>query len=219
MPQTPALLRILLRLGTVVLLALCVIWLTRWAYAMTDAGATTHFQIGLLGLLLLAYVVMIALPFVPGVELGLTLMALQGGAIAPMVYLATVLGLMLAYLVGRILPPERIAGGLQDLRLHRAARMVRHIAPLDGQARIDLLVARLPGWLTPLALRHRYILLGLLINLPGNALIGGGGGIGLIAGLSRIYAALPTLLTFLIAVSPIPLLVWAYGMPILPFFK
>lgn len=219
MPQTPALLRVLLRLGIIVVLALGLIWLTHWVFAMTEAGTTTHFRRGLLGLLLLAYVVMIALPFVPGVELGLALMALQGGVIAPLVYLATVLGLALAYLAGRLLPPERIAVGLQDLRLTRAAGMVRHVAPLNGQSRVDLLVARLPGSLTPFALRHRYILLGLLINLPGNALIGGGGGIGLIAGLSRIYAPWLTLLTFLIAVSPIPLLVWAYGMPVLPFFK
>ena len=79
--------------------------------------------------------------------------------------------------------------------------------------------SRLPPWLALIDLRSRYILLAVLINLPGNSLIGGGGGIGLLAGLSRIYAPLATVLTFLIAVSPIPLLVWIYGMPILPFFK
>ncbi|KKL56965.1 hypothetical protein LCGC14_2240120, partial [marine sediment metagenome] len=45
------------------------------------------------------------------------------------------------------------------------------------------------------------------------ALIGGGGGICLMAGLSRMFAALPVLVTLAVAVAPVPLVVWFYGMP------
>ena len=219
-PLTGAILRLALRLAAVGLLAIGVLWLTQWCMqktAMMQGGGQVW--TGLIVLLLLVYALMIAVPFVPGIELGLALMALQGGTVAPWVYLATVVGLTLAYGVGAKLPPDRIAGVLGDLRLTRAAAMVRAVAPLEPQARIELLAARLPPWLAPLDLRSRYILLAVLINLPGNSLIGGGGGIGLLAGLSRIYTPLATVLTFVIAVSPIPLLVWIYGMPILPFFK
>jgi hypothetical protein len=49
------------------------------------------------------------------------------------------------------------------------------------------------------------------VNTPGNAVIGGGGGIMLLAGLSGIFAPLPTALSIMIAVSPVPLAVALLG--------
>ena len=206
-----------------IVLVLCVAWavhlVAQWAMLET-ASLTTgdHLQVGLIIGLLLAYALMIAIPFVPGIELGLSLLVLEGGYVAPWVWLATVIGLSLAFTAGRLVPPDRIGRGLRSVRLMRAAGLVDALAPLETQGRIDLLCARLPGWLAPLVLRYRFGVLAVLINLPGNALIGGGGGIGLIAGLSRIYAPLWTLATFAIATSPIPLLFWLYGAPVLSLF-
>ena len=76
-----------------------------------------------------AYVVLMAIPFVPGAEIGLTLLTAMGGALAPLIYLATAASLMIAYLVGRLLPPKLLQRGLTGLGLKRAATIVQ-----DGSA-------------------------------------------------------------------------------------
>lgn len=59
----------------------------------------------------------------------------------------------------------------------------------------------------PRLLRHRYLALAVALNLPGNTLLGGGGGIALMAGLSGLYPMPAYLTTVAIAVAPVPLLV------------
>jgi len=49
------------------------------------------------------------------------------------------------------------------------------------------------------------------LNIPGNYVIGGGGGIALIAGVSRVYSIPGFLLTILLAVAPVPLAVVVFG--------
>ena len=222
--ESPALMpRHPLKVAIRIALVLCVAWaihlLARWAMLETASlTAGDHLQLGLILTLLAAYAIMIAIPFVPGIELGLSLLVLEGGYVAPWVWLATVIGLSLAYAAGRLIAPEQIGRGLRSVRLNRAAELVDSLAPLDLRARVDLFSARLPGWLAPVLVRYRYGALAVLINLPGNALIGGGGGIGMMTGLSGIYAPLWTLATFAIATSPIPLLFWLYGAPVLSVF-
>ncbi len=153
-----------------------------------------------------AYIVLMAIPFVPGAEIGLTLLAVLGGAIAPLVYLATATSLMLAYFIGRLLPASLLHRGLSSLGLTRAAEFVEEAArmsPEDFQFRLTSVSA--PRILKPL-IRFRYVALALAINMPGNVLLGGGGGIAMMAGLSRFFEPLPFLLTILIAVLPVPLL-------------
>ena len=168
-------------------------------------------MIGILVLLLLAYAVLIALPFVPGVELGLTLMMIEGAWIAPLIWAATLIGLMLAFSAGLVLPYAALRRSLIDLRLARAAELVASLEPLDGGARLELLRARLPAWLRPIARNYRYVLLAVLINLPGNFVLGGGGGILLLAGCSRIFSFVATLATVALAVAPVPVIVYALG--------
>ena len=55
-------------------------------------------------------------------------------------------------------------------------------------------------------MRNRYVVLALLFNMPGNSVLGGGGGIAFIAGLSGRYRFWAYLLSVLIAVAPFPLL-------------
>lgn len=152
------------------------------------------------------YIVLMAIPFVPGAEIGLTLLAILGGAIAPLVYLATAASLMIAYLIGRLLPPELLQRGLSGLGLMRAAQFVEEAAAMtDEQLQQKLTSPTGPKFLNAL-LKHRYIALILAVNMPGNVVIGGGGGIAMMAGLSRLFDPLPFLLTVLIAVLPVPLL-------------
>jgi hypothetical protein len=54
-------------------------------------------------------------------------------------------------------------------------------------------------------------MLAVLVNMPGNAFIGGGGGIFFTAGLSRLFLPTQTVLTIVFAVAPVPLAVWAFG--------
>ncbi len=206
----------LARIAIILGLVWCLYTLSGWVMAQThalDSGA--QLRVGLLVLLLLAYALLIAVPFVPGIEIGLSLLMLGGDRVAPFVYLATIAGLMLAYGVGQRVAPGLVARWLDDLGLRRASGAVARLGRLTPQQRIDTLRLRLPARLAPHLLRFRHILLALLINLPGNAVIGGGGGICLLAGMSRLYAPAPMLLTLALAVAPVPLLIWAIGRPLI----
>lgn len=153
-----------------------------------------------------AYVVLMAIPFIPGAEIGLTLLTAFGGAIAPLVYLATVASLMIAYLFGRLLPPTLLQNVLTKFGLNNAALFVKKSAAMtDENLRQYLATTPSPRFLLPLH-RYRYVALALTINMPGNVLIGGGGGIAMMAGLCRLFEPLPFLLTIVIAVLPIPLM-------------
>jgi len=166
-------------------------------------------------LILLGYAILIALPFVPGVEVGLSLIMLEGPPVVPFVYAASVLGLSLAYLSGRFMPPRWIRRLLSDLHLKRAAALFERVEPLPAAERLSLLYERLPGWLGRRILHWRYAVLAVLVNLPGTMIIGGGGGIAMVAGLSRLFTPTATIVTFLIAVSPVPLGIWFFGIGLL----
>jgi hypothetical protein len=59
--------------------------------------------------------------------------------------------------------------------------------------------------------RHRYVALAVLINVPGNAVIGGGGGLAFAAGMSGVFSIPAFLITVAIAVLPVPLAIYAFG--------
>ena len=182
-----------------------------WATAQAEAATSQGLMIGVFLALLLAYALLIAVPFMPGIEVGVSLLMLKGAAIAPMVYAATVLGLTIAFIIGRFLPHRWLRNLLHDLRLRRVAGLVERLEPLTGEARLALLGERLPRRLRPLLRSGRYVTLALLLNLPGNALIGGGGGIAFIAGFSRLFRPALTILVMALAVLPVPLMVFLGG--------
>ena len=101
------------------------------------------------------------------------------------------------------------------LRLRRAEQLLKRIEPLGSEERLRFLLNKAPGAALPFLLRHRYVALAVAINLPGNFLIGGGGGIALVAGLSRLFSFGGFLLTIAIAVAPVPLLIALFGKDIL----
>ena len=65
------------------------------------------------------YVLLLSLPFVPGVELGVLLMCVFGKEGIVFVYFATVAGLSLAFLLGRLLPKDWAESRLQKLGFSR----------------------------------------------------------------------------------------------------
>tara|TARA_R110002094_G_scaffold111754_1_gene108492 strand:- start:276 stop:596 length:321 start_codon:yes stop_codon:yes gene_type:complete len=99
--------------------------------------------------------------------------------------------------------------------LRRACAFLENIEHLGQRERIALIQSRMPDWLGPRVVRYRYFVVAVALNVPGNALIGGGGGIALTAGLSRVFSTAATLLTIIVAVSPVALAVYVFGAGIL----
>lgn len=161
-----------------------------------------------------AYVALLALPFVPGAEIGLAMLAAFGPGIAPLIYVATVAAMMLAYTVGRFLPIAALERLLSLLRMRRAAALVGRAGPLSGDARLAMLLQGQSARILKLAVRHRYLALALAVNTPGNSIIGGGGGIMMMAGICGIFSPLATFATVALAVSPVPLAVMFLGLRI-----
>jgi len=160
---------------------------------------------------LVAYVALMAVPFVPGAEIGIALLTAYGAAMAPVIYGATVLALGLAFALGRLLPTGVLIRLLWFFGLKRAAALVARAAELPRSRRVDVLLEGASPGLIALGLRHRYVALALLVNVPGNMIIGGGGGILMLAGLSRLFAPVPTMACMAIGVSPVPLTVFLSG--------
>ena len=156
---------------------------------------------------MLLYVLTAAIPFVPGAEIGFALLLLFGKPVVPLVYGGMVLALLLAFLCARTLPPEFVARAFRWLRLERAAGLIDQISAIPRKKRIDFLMQRAPGKWSKALLRNRYVALGLIINVPGNSLIGGGGGIAFIAALSGAYTFWGFAMVVALAVAPVPLVI------------
>ena len=63
-----------------------------------DAGLSSGVWFGVAALVV--YALLLAIPFVPGVEIGIALLIMQGPAIAPFVHAATVAGLLISFAIG-----------------------------------------------------------------------------------------------------------------------
>src|SRR3546814_18566730 len=86
---------------------------------------------------LIVYVLALATPFVPGVEISFAVMLLLGSKGIVAMYLATLLGLSLASAVGRQVPLRSIAAMLRWLRLERADRLVQTMAQLPSDQQLN----------------------------------------------------------------------------------
>ena len=51
----------------------------------------------------------------------------------------------------------------------------------------------------------------LAINLPGNMVLGGGGGLAMMAGMSKIFSVGRYLLLVAVAISPLPIILLIFG--------
>lgn len=153
----------------------------------------------------LIYILLLSLPFVPGVELGILLMCVFGKEGIVFVYFSTVAGLSLAFLMGRRLPKRWIELLLEKLGFPQTCN--------NQSDEIDYMLNNFPFYkkfcqnrLRSLLLKYRYLAIGFSFNMPGNYLIGGGGGISLACGISRNISFKWFLLTVVFAVSLVPLL-------------
>ncbi len=155
---------------------------------------------------LLVFVLAAATPFVPGAEIGFALLLLFGGKASPIVYAGMVGALVLSFCIGRFVPLRFIVQLVSWLRLKRVADLVAEIEAIPIQDRPNLVANKLTSRFAKKMLRNRYALLAILLNMPGNSVLGGGGGLALLAGASRLYSFWPYLISILIAAAPFPLL-------------
>ena len=158
-----------------------------------------------------AYVLLMAIPFVPGVEIGLALMMILGPKIVPLVFGCTIVSLTLAFLIGRLVPEASIVQFLRELHLIRLASFLAEFQGLNAEQRLTRLSAKAPKRWVPWLARHRYLTLMVAINLPGNLVVGGGGGLAMMAGMSRLFSTARYLFSILVAVSPVPVLLLLFG--------
>ena len=162
--------------------------------------------------MLIAYIVLMMLPFVPGIEIGLALMMMLGEQGIVLVYLVTQLSMAGSYLIGKHIPPQRLCGALQFFSLNRAAKLLRDAQQVDCHQRAQWMAKRLDNRLGRALLKRPDIALGVVINLPGNAAIGGAGGIAMLAGMSGLICPKRFLLTIAVATAPVPLFLLASGL-------
>lgn len=151
--------------------------------------------------------ILLGLPFVPSVEMGLMMMAVFGREGAVAAWIATIAGLALAHAAGRYMPAYQVRHWLERHGLLATDRAPGESTMPDLLERLHLSEKkhhRIGAFL----LRHRYLLFAALINMPGNSVLGGGGGIALIGGFTRLYRWPLFLLTVALASLPIPVLVF-----------
>lgn len=157
------------------------------------------------------YTILLAIPFVPGVEIGMMLLAMHGASVVLLVYLCSVTGLSISFAAGRLIPLAAVARLARLFHLERVARYVEDIRGMSLEERLSHLLSNAPHRAIPFLLRHRYIALALALNIPGNSVIGGGGGIALLAGSTRLFSVTGFLVAVAVAVSPVPLGVYILG--------
>ncbi len=195
------------------ILATIAIWLDYWirgelgiaekflAYARGEWGRGVLIGGGIL------YILLLSLPFVPGVELGILLMCVFGKEGIVFVYGSTVAGLSLAFLFGRLIPRRWIDAGLERLQNSRSCST--RSDELEKMADcISAEPAQTASRFKSLVLKYRYLTIAILVNLPGNYILGGGGGISIVCGASRRISWRGFLVTIILAVSPVPIFVY-----------
>jgi hypothetical protein len=152
------------------------------------------------------YLVVLSLPFVPAIELGVLIMALFGQTGVVVAYVATVGGLCLSFAVARLLPASVTSRWMTTLGISHSTSgpdaMLKSV--LGEKSTGSDFGTRVRSGLV----NHRYLMLAACLNLPGNSVIGGGGGIALLCGLSGRFRWTGFVTTILLATAPIPILVF-----------
>ena len=215
---TRLIMRWLLRLGVLAVLVVLAVFLFKWINA-SGAALDKNARFALVIAILLGYALLIAIPFVPAIELAATIVVMRGPEAVPYIYASTLAGLMLAYMIGRFIPDRSLQKIAGDLRLRKLEALLYNIASKTRDERLDLMRDRLPKRIAWLATDYRYLMIAVLINLPGSSLIGGGGGIMMLAAITRVFGAWAIFLTLALAIAPLPVIIYFFDIDILSRFR
>lgn len=142
------------------------------------------------------YALLMSLPFVPGVELGWLIIALFGLPGILTAWAATVIGLSFGYGCGKLLREHRLLRRLEEKR--RWLLQARNENLSAGPRLLRKCLREFE--------RHPYLVILLALNIPGNWIIGGGGGIAWISGSLPRLRFLGFFLTVTVATGIVPAL-------------
>ena len=198
--------RILILTGMLVLLCFFGGWASQYLHHQLLPINTqqTHLVITTL---IFIYAICMILPYLPAIELGLFLLAMLDIPGILMLYLVTVAALSLSYGIGRMVPVSALRALFQFLHFQKASELICSGSECDEKGQIDRFIEHAPKRFIPFLLNHRYCVFAVVINTPGNMIIGGAGGIALMSGMSRMFGTGKFLVTVLVAVSPLPIIV------------
>lgn len=182
-------------------------WLVgSWIIQLANIDAAAMGRPGLVVVAaLLLFVLTSALPFVPGAEIGLMLMICFGKPLVLPVYLCMLTALIIAYLAGRFVPLSAVSHWFALLGLTRASALTTRLANGEAVLRYQCPSGTRQGRIVSMLLKNRFVALMVLLNVPGNSVAGGGGGIAFAAGASGLYSARGFLVAILLAIAPVPL--------------
>jgi hypothetical protein len=169
------------------------------------------------------YTILLAIPGVPGVEIGLLMILMFGGEGAIAVYALTILALNTSFAMGRWLPSVKWVRRWMPNDPHKAhdanavydtnaAQHTDASPPAEQDAKLKLVLqrSRAGRWvlkfMSTRAGLGRYVLVAFLLNMPGNFVLGGGGGIGLLCGLNRQFSWFGFFVMVALAAIPLPVL-------------
>ncbi len=154
----------------------------------------------------IAYMLLLSIPFFPGVELGWLLILLFGKEAVILIYCFTLAGLSLSFFIGRRFEKSWLTSGLDIQSLKR----LFHERTVPVVKRLKSLAPRQFSNFDfeKHFCKYYYIILAILINTPGNTIVGGGGGIAFICGISHNFSWKGFILTIALATAPLPLLLY-----------
>lgn len=206
----PTLLKCLLVVAVIVLLNLGVSWaVEKLEVQVWPEHLELVDRVVMTGVIV--YICLMALPFLPGVEIGFAFMMVLGPKGIALIYICTLIALAIGFGLGRVVPTRLLASFLRWLHLTRAEALLRSFDATPPERRLEFLAEKASTRAASALLKQRYLLLALLLNLPGNTLIGGGGGIAMMAGMSRLYSFPKYVLLIAVAILPGPALVLLSG--------
>lgn len=188
-----------------------------WMFASLRLDAQSASAIPLVWLLVPVFVVYFitsGLPFVPSSEIGFGLLIIFGGEIAPMIVLVSSAGLITSFVIGKFAPKPKLAKALEWLGLEKAPKFLLKLQDMSGQEKLDHMMQGVSKKFAVTLLKYRYLGVIALLNIPGNAVIGGGGGIAFMSGVTGVFSAKGFAISAIIGVMPYPLfffVAWLLG--------
>lgn len=128
-----------------------------------------------------------------------------GTEVALEVYVSMLAALLFAFFTGRLIPRMFVASILQNLGVRWRFLQIRgHRGHLGKLANLGVGIVRLLTF-------NKFLTLGAALNTPGNSVLGGGGGLALLAGASGQFSFAGFGMVAAIAIAPIPLAFALFG--------
>ena len=168
---------------------------------------------------LAANAMMVATPFLPALQISMAFMILQGPEQVWWIFAASAAGFFFPFMLGTLISGRHLAKIFHDVGLEKTAQLIHRVDTLDRSERLSLIMELAPPKLKPILTRWRYVAIAVSLNTPGNVIIGGAGGILMVAGLSRLFHPAAILFTIVLCLLPVPIGVQVFGIDVLDWFR